>query len=384
MTAPLDGIRVVESASFVSGPFVGQMLADLGAEVIKIEAPIDGDPFRNFGRPAGPYSAVFANCNRGKKSVGLDMKDPEARLQLLELIDTADVWITNWRPGVSERLGLADSVLAARNPRLVRLYISGFGDSGPEASLPAFDTIIQARSALSSAISHDGVPTLVPGFPVDKVTAAMATQSLLAALYARERRNCGERVDISMLAAAAYFNFVELFANRTFVDEPSAEARNLQAIGLRPLHAKDGWIVVAPVSGASIKALCVAVGHPEWLDGLKQQADQSRVASSLFSLLEPIVETRSVSDWLDLLQASDVPAARCLDIDDHLEDRQVTHQDLYRIEMWEGVGAVRTVRYPASFNTARRLCAAGPAPTVGQDSSILLGSRVDTDATRMA
>jgi CoA:oxalate CoA-transferase len=186
MTAPpLKGIRVIEAATFVTGPYAGQMLADLGAEVTKIESPAGGDAFRRFGRPDGPYSAVFANTNRGKRSVALDLKDSAGRSELMDLVESADVWLTNWRPGVADRLGLGDDVLVGRNPRLIRVYITGYGTRGPKAAAPVFDTIVQAGSGLTHALSNDDKPALLAGFTIDKLTATMATQAVLAALLAR-------------------------------------------------------------------------------------------------------------------------------------------------------------------------------------------------------
>jgi CoA:oxalate CoA-transferase len=369
---PLAGIRILEAASFVSGPFAGQMLADLGAEVIKVEAPPKGDSFRRFSRPSTAFSPMFASCNRGKRSVLADLKDPAARDALLGLVRSSDVWITNWRPGVAERLGLSDETLAGRNPRLIRLYLSGYGPEGPRADAPVFDTIMQATSGLTNALAPGGEPTLLPGFPLDKVTAAMAVQSVVAALFARERSGHGERIDVSMLAAAAYFNFVELFANRTFVDTQPDDARNRQAIGLRPLAAKDGWLTVAPVSAAAIKKLCEAVGHPEWAGELQALEDQTQVAGALFARLDTVFPSRTVGELLELLGGCDIPAARCLSMDEHLGDPQTEVQDLYRIEDWDGIGRVRTVRYPATFGSVGRLQATGPAPRVGQETADFL------------
>jgi CoA:oxalate CoA-transferase len=369
---PLSGIRVIEAASFVSGPFAGQMLADLGAEVIKIEAPPRGDSFRRFSRPATAFSPMFANCNRGKQSVLADLKDPQQRDAVLDLISSSDVWITNWRPGVPERLGLSDDTLAGRHPGLIRLYLSGYGSEGPRADSPVFDTIIQATSGLTHALARGDRPALWAGFPVDKITAAMAVQSVTAALFARERSGQGERIDMSMLAAAAYFNFLELFANRTFIDGQPEEPRNLQAIGLRPLAAKDGWLTVAPVSGLAIRNLCGAVGHPEWASELQALEDQSQVAAGLFARLDTVFPSRTVDELLDLLVKCDIPAARCLTMDEHLADPQTEVLDLYRVEERDGIGRVRTVRYPATFASGGRLAATGPTPQPGQDNSNFL------------
>lgn len=365
---PLDGVRVIEAANFVSGPYAGQMLADLGAEVVKVEAPPRGDPFRRFNRPSAIYSPMFANCNRGKRSVLVDLKEPAEREALLGLIGASDVWITNWRPGVAERLGVSDDTLTGRNPRLVRLYLSGYGSGGPRADAPVFDTIIQATSGLTHAVSRDEQPSVLPGFPLDKITAAMAAQAVIAALFARERTGRGERIDMSMLAASAYVNFVELFANRTFVDAEPEDPRNRQATGLRPLPAKDGWLTVAPVSGEAIKKLCGALGHPEWADELRALEDQTQVAPAMFARLETVFPTWALDDLLELLGDCDIPAARCLSMDEHLADAQTEVQDLYRIEDWDGIGQVRTVRYPATFDSTGPLGAAGPCPRAGQDN----------------
>jgi CoA:oxalate CoA-transferase len=370
MTAPpLEGIRVIEAATFVTGPYTGQMLADLGAEVTKIESPAGGDAFRRFGRPDGPYSAVFANTNRGKRSVALDLKDPAGRSELMDLVESADVWLTNWRPGVADRLGLGDDVLVDRNPRLIRVHITGYGTRGPKATAPVFDTIVQAGSGLTHALSNDDKPALLAGFTIDKLTATMATQAVLAALLARERGGPAERIDLSMLATAAYIDFLELFANRTFADSAPEEARNLQATGLRALRTRDGWMVTAPVSGSAIRKLCEVVGHPEWTDDLRKLDDQTRVAAELFARLDGVLPQRTTDEWLGLLHAQDVPAARCLTMDEHLLDPQVLSEEIYRIEKWDGVGSVRTVRYPAVFGSVGRMGAPGPAPLLGQNSA---------------
>ena len=369
---PLAGVRVVEAANYVSGPYAAQMLADLGAEVVKLEAPPQGDPFRRFNRPAAIYSPMFASSNRGKRSVAADLKDPAQREAVLDLVAGSDVWITNWRPGVAERLGMGDDTLSERNPRLIRLYLSGYGTEGPRSKDPVFDTIMQAASGLTHALARGDQPAILPGFPVDKITAAMAAQAVTAALFARERTGMGERIDMSMLAAAAYVDFVELFANRTYVDSQPEDPRNLQAIGLRPLQARDGWLVVAPVAGGAIKKLCQAVGHPEWAAELQALDDQGQVAGALFDRLEAVFPSRTVDDLLALLGGLDIPAARCLSMDEHIDDAQTLSQGLYRVEEWDGIGRVRTVRYPATFASAGQVSAQGPAPRVGQDNERLL------------
>jgi CoA:oxalate CoA-transferase len=342
---PLTGVRVVEAASYMSRPWAAGILADLGAEVIKVEPP-GGDPFRRFGRPVTAYAPAFANVNRGKRTIVLDLKTEAGLASLMDHVRGADVFLSNWRPEVADRLGLGDDALAAANPTLIRLWLSGFGPTGPRAGEPAYDTVIQASAALPHALSRSGDHELAPGYHVDKVAASMAAQAVLAALVHRARTGEGQRVDVAMLDAVAYFDWPDLMTSRVFVDDQPDEARNLHATAQHTLPASDGWFVVAAVTGADIRAACDVFGHPEWAKELfsLDHAAMTRRMSEHFASVSP---TRSVDDWLDLLAKADVAAARCLTIDEHLADPQVVHNELYRVEEWPGVGRARSVRHPA-------------------------------------
>lgn len=372
MAGPLEGVRVLEVGNYVSSPYAGQMLVDLGAEVIKVEAPSEGDLFRHFGRPPTSISPVFANCNRGKRSISLDLKQPGSVEQLLGLVATSDIWISNWRNGVADRLGLGDDVLEARNERLIRIYVTGYGAEGPNANSPVFDLIVQAASGLSHATARANTPQAQPGFPVDKITAMMAAQSALAALYARSRSGRGDRIDVSMLAAASYVDFVELFANRTFVDAAPEDPLNHHALSGRVLPAKDGWLAVAPVSGQAIRRACEAVGHPEWVADIRQAPGQTELQTRFFELFETVLPTQTTAHWLRVFAEHDVPASLCLTMDDHLDDPQVKAQEIYRMTNWPEIGEVRTVRYPADFASVGRIGSVAPPPAVGQDNGELL------------
>jgi len=343
------------------------MLADLGAEVIKVEPP-RGDPFRRFGRPDTYVSIPFADSNRGKSSVVLDLKQEEGREQFLQLLRTGDVFLSNWRPAVAARLGLQDGILQQTNPRLIRVYVSGYGPSGPLADEPAFDTVIQARSGMTYAMSATDQPILTPGSPVDKLTSIMTAQAVLAGLLLRERDRHGDRIDVSMLDVASYVNFVELFENRTFIDRQPTEARNQHAVELRPLAASDGWLVITPVTSEAIRATCAAVEHPEWADEILAEQDPTALVRDLFNRLDRVIPTRSVDDWLAALRRYDVAAAPCLSMDQHLTDAQVVHNHIYRVAEWEDVGKVRNVRYPALFASCDYLIAEQQPPRLGGDT----------------
>jgi CoA:oxalate CoA-transferase len=367
----LAGIRVLEMATYLSGPFATMMLADLGAEVIKVEPP-RGDPFRRFGRPETYVSSLFANCNRAKRSVVLDLKTPDGVAHLLALAAQSDILVCNWRPEVAERLGIGDGTLVQANDQLIRIYVSGYGPTGPLADAPAFDGVVQAGSGMTEALSTSDEPAMLPGYPVDKMTAVMAVQAALAALVSRARDGRGDRVDLAMLDTAAYLNFVDLVAGRTFLDYQPAEARNRQSSAVRPIAAADGWLLVAPASGDQVRRACRAVGHPEWGDELLAMPDAVAMVTALCSRLETATGAASAEHWLEQFQRHDVPVARCIGIDEHLVDPQVTHNQIYSIAEWPSVGPVRTVRYPARFASSGLLPTGAAAPRLGADTSDVL------------
>jgi CoA:oxalate CoA-transferase len=358
VSAPLQGVTVVEAANYVSGGWAGMQLADLGADVIKVEPPT-GDPYRRFtGVDPSPH---WMAVNRGKRNEVIDLKTTAGVTRLVDLVRGADVFLSNWRPDVADRLGIGDAVLAAHNPQLVRLWITGWGPSGPAASVPAFDMVLQARAGLIDAASRDGHLEVLAGYPVDKATSTFAVQSILAALFARERGAGGERIDLAMLDVTAYFDFPDLLTSRVLVDDAPADAHSQNATSVRTLPASDGAFVIAPVSGAQIKGSCRAVGHPEWAPEVFAAPD--RVMDTMLERFAPVTAGEPVHAWLDRFAEHDVPAAPCLTIDEHLQDPQVVHNGVYSVDDVPGVGRVRSVRHPAQASSWGRL-ASGPPPVL--------------------
>ena len=372
---------MVEAATYISGPYAAMMLADLGAEVVKVEGP-RGDPYRRFGRPSTQFSALFAAVNRGKRSVVLDLKTPEGNRAVLELLDEADVLVSNWRPEVAARLGLADDVLAARNPRLVRTYVSGYGADGPLADAPAFDTVVQGRSAMTAALSRDGEPVVSGGYPVDKITSVMVAQAVLAALVGRARSGVGERIDVSMLDSISYLNLPDLLVNRVFVDRAPADPRNHHALAMRPLPCRDGWVLVAPASAAAIRGACGAMGHPEWADEVLVAPDHAGMVEVILERMTRVTPALSVDEALDRLRAEDVAAAPCLGVDEFLEDAQVRHNEVFRVAEEPGLGRVRSVRYPARFSRWGPLWSRSGAPPLGGEIDPMVKEGGQTDEAR--
>ena len=372
-TGPLDGVTVVEMSNYMSGPMASMMQADLGADVIKVEPP-RGDPFRRFAKPTHEMSAIFASTNRGKQSVALDIKRPDDLEVLHGLLATADVFLTNWRPAAVKRVGLDGESLSSRYPKLIKVYVSGYGPTGPMAARPSFDSMIQARSSLAWAEAIDDEPHLAKSYLVDKMTATFAAQATLAALFGRERTGVGASIDVPMLDVSAYLNFPEGLFNRTFIDEQPTDARFELLSAQRPFRTSDGWVLIGAVSGEQIKATLSAVGHPEWGAELRT-LEAADMTAELLRRVESVTKGWTTEHTLDVFDAHDVPAAPCFDIDGHLNDPQVVHSEIYSVRDNPGLGDVRAVRYPArSVQWGPRLHP-GPAPLLDAGRIAVLGPR---------
>ncbi len=372
---PLDGVVVIETSSFLTGPFASLMLADLGADVIKVEPP-GGDGFRKFGHSKAGYGASWTNANRSKRSVVIDLKTPEGVARLKRLVASADVLIENWRPRVAASLGLSQEVLSALNPRLVRLSITGFGDTGPLANAPAFDSLIQGRTGLVQAEARNaGVPAVTPFNMVDKVTGAFGAQAILAALYERERTGKGGMVQLPMLDVMGYFNFPDMFQHRTFEGDTSGWKPPQSQV----LESSDGYVVISPANGAQMSKTLNAVEHPEWKDDFKKMPDPVKMAEEFFRRVGAVVKERPTAFWLQRFAEMDVPAAPVFDLDAFLNDEQVQHNRIH-VHVDSPAGPIRAARYPARFD-GRLLMPRGGQPAIGQhDAEIEPESATATDA----
>ena len=344
---PLTGVVVVEAASYLTGPLAAKILGDLGADVVKVEPP-SGDPFRRFGHIRDGIGAQFLNAHGGKRSIYADLKDPVGRDHVQSLLDGADVFIQNWRPGVAASLGLDADTIRARNPRLVAMSITGYGDDGPRASAPAFDALIQAATGVTDLVRRYGRPDVLGTWLADKVTAFTAVQAILSALVRRATTDDGCTISLPMLDAVAYFNFPDLFEHRTFLDDDSELELPVSTV----MRTSDGFVAVAPVSGAQIGRAVAAVGHPEWKELLKTAGGGRALAARMVALLEQATTSLSTADVLARFEAADVPASPVLTRDEHLNDPQVLHNEIYGQTTTDG-HVVRTARFPARFDGVR-------------------------------
>jgi len=382
-TRLLDGVRVLEVASYVSGPFATQILNDLGAEVIKVEPPT-GDPMRTFGLRHQGLSALWVNVNRGKRSMVLDLKQATDMQRFHELVRSADVFVQNWRPGVAESLALGDEVLEALNPRLIRVAITGFGPTGPARSRPVFDVLLQAEAGLARAEGGAGPPIPVRSLIADKTTALFAANACLAALVQRQQTGRGCRIELAMLDVLAYYDFPDLAQDRTFLDADAHQDLQRGRPGL--LQTSDGYVAVSPVSGQQIGAAVTAVGHPEWKHDLKPIRNPTELTNALYDRLESVTRHDTTAHWLELFQRHDVPAAAVMTMDEHFADEQVLINELYS-QSTSPAGPVRQVRYPARVDGAV-LPPRGPAPSLDEhraqlpEAAIVAGHNGDGHVTR--
>ena len=345
---PLDGVRVLDAATYVSGPFAAMALADLGAEVVKIETP-RGDPFRRFGLRRNGLSLQFAACNANKRIVALDLKDSADAHRFRSELESADVLITNWRPKVALRLGLDVAAVRDRHPRLVWARISGFGQTGPSVDRPAFDAVLQARSgAIDTAVPD---PKLMPGYVADKVAGLFTAQAVVAALLHRNSTGSGAIVDVSMLDALAYFHGPDLTAGDLVIDSPERNvARHVRAV--RPIATKDGLVRGEPRH----RDAAHAPPWPPWdiRNGPKAFATSSEpvdMIAALYSLLDQVLSSRTSAEWEQIFAEADVPASSAvLNVMEHFDDPQTRHNRTYHEVADPVFGCIRRVRHPALFD----------------------------------
>jgi crotonobetainyl-CoA:carnitine CoA-transferase CaiB-like acyl-CoA transferase len=324
MNGALDGIRVIELANYVSGPYAGMMLADFGAEVIKIEAPGTGDPFRGWGTV--DYSPTFGSVNRSKKSVALDLKSEQGRAAAAKLIATADVVIENFRPGTLERLGLGYDALREGNPRLIWCSITGFGNFGPLAARPGYDTVGQAMGGLLSVLTDMDAPKPMGISFSDHLAGMVAANGILAALQARHRTGRGQRVDTSLIEATISFigeNAARFFENGKV---PNRATRTHTA-QVYAFVAGDGKPFVVHLSSPEKfwQGLTRVAGRPDWLDDPQFKARKGRQQNYdvLHGLLSEVFASRDRDYWLARLAEEDVPAGPLNDFAEVFAEPQV-------------------------------------------------------------
>jgi crotonobetainyl-CoA:carnitine CoA-transferase CaiB-like acyl-CoA transferase len=359
VAGPLQGIKVLDLSAVISGPFCCQILADQGADVVKVEPHGIGDLTRIGGFRVGTISAMYSTSNRGKRSVALDLSHPEGVAALKRLAADADVVVQNFRPGAVERMGIGAADLHAVNPRLIYVSISGFGPDGPYSNWRVYDPIVQCiTGVVSTQMSQEyPVPDLVRTLICDKSTATTAAQAITAALFARERGQAsGQHLVIPMLDAALYWLWPDTFNGHTITGDHAVAGPLLYKI-YRIQPTSDGSIVYFSASDVEFRGLCRALGHPEWFDDPRFDTPQKRQTSANFealgALLDDAFRSMTTEDLMVRLRAEQVPSAQVGDLDSVFEDPQVLHNEV--VHSWEhpSAGPMRHAKPPVRFSTTQ-------------------------------
>jgi len=366
MTAPLDGITVVDLTSYIAGSYGAMMLADMGARVIKVES-LEGDNFREL--------PGFYGWNRGKRSVAVNLKDPDGRAIVHRLAERADVVMENMRPGVVERLGVDYATLRGLNPRIVYCSVTAFGSDGPYRDRPGFDPLIQAMSGVMTLQGFGGPPRYVRIPITDYYAAALGCQAVLAALFVRERTGRGQRVETSLLKAGLALQ------SGSVVDHPGRQVVYRDTPTYRLYQAGDGeWFFLACGNQSFWVKLCAALGRPELAQDPRFGSWLARRdnADALTPLLEGAFASKLRAEWLRILAEHDIPAAPTQPIQEFMRDPAVLHHNMIVQYQHPEVGPLTLMGQPLRFSESRAPDA-GPPPVLGQHTADVLRAAGYTD-----
>lgn len=356
MPAALEGIRVLDLSTVILGPMAAQYLGDLGADVIKVEAP-EGDITRAIGpRRHEGMGALFLANNRNKRSIVLDLKDASSRPVLRRLVERSDVVLHSIRSGAAARLGLSWEALSAVNPRLILCQALGFGESGPYAGRPAYDDIVQALSGLAMLQQGiAGVPRYVPSIVGDKVTAVHAALAVVTALFHRERTGLGQQVRIPMLETIVAFTAAEHLGGAVF--EPVVGEMGYTQVrrGLRrPFRTADGWVCMLPYSDRDWRRFLELAGRPELAEdpAWTTMAGRQAQAEALWTRVAEFMPTRTTADWLAALRAADIPGAAVQDLEQLLDDPHLAATGFWEMHEHPTEGRLRLPASPLGLSAS--------------------------------
>lgn len=355
MSGPLAGIRVVDLTTIVMGPYATQILGDMGADVIKIESP-EGDIFRDVApfRHRG-MGAPFLNVNRNKRSLVLNLELDEDKQMFLKLLATADVFVYTLRPRSLSKLGLDYNTLRERNPRLIHCGAYGFSEEGPYGGRPAYDDVIQAMggTAALEGRNHPEGPKFVNTIMADKIAGLSAAYAIASALYERERSGLGQAIEVPMFETLVSFNMIEHLAGETFC--PALGGMGYDRVlspHRRPYRTKDGYIGLMPYSTAQWRRFFEIAGKPQYAADVRftEHAARSENIDELYRILAEILVERSTAEWIQLLEAADIPMAPVLSPEDLLKDEHLQALGFFQRDIHPSEGEIRTVSSPVRFS----------------------------------
>jgi crotonobetainyl-CoA:carnitine CoA-transferase CaiB-like acyl-CoA transferase len=373
MPAALSGIRVLELTTMITGPQAGMLLGDLGAEVIKVENPRGGDPFRSFRGTS--YSPHFLAYNRNKKSICLDLRNDKGREVLLRLVVRSDVLLENFRPGVMERLRIGEQTLRSINPRLIYCSLTGFGHDGPYKDRPAYDAVAQALSGLSSLFLDPEHPQITGPTISDNMTGIFACYGVLGALFERERTGVARRVDVNMLESTIAF-FPDPFANMTRLGLEQGPLSRVSVSQSYALRCADGKLIAVHLSSPEKfwQGLLQAFGREDLAKDPRFATRQMRIDNylELAAELGKSAQMHERAYWMEALERYDVPFAPVQTLPEVLADDQVWHLETFFELEHPTEGKIKGIRRPVRFDGSRDDQALEPPPVLGQHTEEIL------------
>jgi crotonobetainyl-CoA:carnitine CoA-transferase CaiB-like acyl-CoA transferase len=376
MPGPLHGVRVVELTSVVLGPWACQILADMGADVIKIEPPA-GDSNRQLGASRHPgMAALYLTCNRNKRSVVLDVKQSAGRDALLDLVRTADVFVHNNRPQVMSKLGLDYAALQPLNPMLIYCGSYGYARKGPYGAKGALDDSIQSIAGIAMLNEMVlGEPRYLPTIVADKTTAITVVYGVLAALFSRERTGHGQELEVPMFETMVSYVMAEHLWGMTFEPPlgPPGYVR-LMSVHRRPYRTQDGYVAILPYMNAHWDAFCEVTGHPELQDDprFRTMGDRTRNIDDTYAETARIMTTRSTQEWLDLFASTSVPINRVNTLADLADDPHLLETGFWKTVEHPTEGRLRTTAFPVNFSPTPADETRRHAPRLGEHTREVL------------
>lgn len=376
MPGPLHGIRVVEFTSVVLGPWACQLLADMGADVIKVEAP-SGDSNRRLGASRHPgMAALYLSCNRNKRDVVLDVKQPEAKQALLDLVATADVFVHNNRPQVMTKLGLDYPALKQLNPKLIYCGAYGYAKRGPYGTKGALDDSIQSISGIAMLNKLVlGEPRYLPTVVADKTTAVTVVYGVLAALFHRERTGEGQEIEVPMFETMVNFVMAEHLWGNAF-EPPLAPPGYVRLMSQhrRPYRTKDGYIAMLPYMDAHWETFCRVVGRPDLLEDprFRTMADRTKNIDDTYAETGRIMATRTTQEWLELFEPTSVPVNKVNTLEDLVVDPHLVATGFWKVVEHPTEGQVRQPGFPVNFSATPASVDRRHAPRLGEHTRELL------------
>ena len=347
---PLEGIKIIDLSTIVSGPLAASMLGDQGAEVIKIEPPFRGENARVMGPIKEGSGALFAVVNRSKRSLAMDLKQEESKKIIYKLIEAADIIIDNFRPGALERLGLDYDNIKNHNPKIIQMSITGYGETGPYSKRRVYDPLIQATAGVCDAQSIEGQPKYMKTLMCDKITSLTAAQAMTAALYRREKTNKGQRITLSMLDTALYFMWSDSMYNYSWHGDDWTPMPNI-ADFYEPVKTKDGYIALVAINDNEFAGVLKAIGKEDLLEDERFSTTENRLMNVMEMqeiLLNAYLDFTS-DELVKKMEENDVPAAKINKREEIFSDPQVINNQTVINTKKDGEDLLKGPKPPANF-----------------------------------